>query len=319
LPASCFFIVLAKEMQRYILKRLIQAVVTLFIMSILVFFLVRLTGNPIVFLIGDYATSEDIARITKEYGLDRPLPEQYRIFLFKALRGDLGRSVFGDQSPVLDKILERLPASLELAGIALLISVLVGLPLGVIAATKKGSFLDTSARVLSLLGQSVPPFWLGIVLMYIFAVWLHLLPTSGYCGIKCFILPAITMSTVCVAAITRLTRSSMLDVLNCEYIKLARIKGLSEKVVIWKHVLRNSLIPVVTFVGQFLPTMITGALVIETVFAWPGIGRLAYEAAMQNNYPVLQGVVLFITLLFVLLNLGVDILYAYLDPRIRYT
>jgi peptide/nickel transport system permease protein len=155
--------------------------------------------------------------------------------------------------------------------------------------------------------------------MYIFAVWLGLLPTSGYGGIKYFILPAITMSTVCVAAITRLTRSSMLDVLNCEYIKLARIKGLSERVVIWKHVLRNSLIPVVTFIGQFLPTMITGALVIETVFSWPGIGRLAYEAAMQRDFPVLQGVVLFITILFVLLNLGVDILYAYLDPRIRYT
>jgi peptide/nickel transport system permease protein len=306
-------------MQRYIFKRLILAVVTLFLMSILVFLLVRLAGNPAVYLLPEYATEEDLARITKELGLDRPLPEQYRIFLFNALRGDLGRSIYGAQSPVLETILQRLPASLELASIALLISVLVGLPLGVLAATKKGSFLDTSARVLSLLGQSAPPFWLGIVLMYIFAVWLGLLPTSGYGGIKYFILPAITMSTVCVAAITRLTRSSMLDVLNCEYIKLARIKGLSERVVIWKHVLRNSLIPVVTFIGQFLPTMITGALVIETVFSWPGIGRLAYDAAVQSNYPVLQGVVLFITLLFVLLNLGVDILYAYLDPRIRYT
>jgi peptide/nickel transport system permease protein len=317
LPASCLFIV--EEMQRYILKRLIQAVVTVLLMSILVFLLVRLTGNPAIYLITEYATDEDIARITKELGLDRPLPVQYRIFLFNALRGDFGNSVKGAQDPVFGIILERLPASLELAGIALLISVLVGLPLGVIAATKKGSSLDTSARVLSLLGQSVPPFWLGIVLMYIFAVWLHLLPTSGWGGIKYFILPAITMSTVLVAAITRLTRSSMLDVLNCEYIKLARIKGLSERVVIWKHVLRNSLIPVVTFVGQFLPTMITGALVIETVFSWPGIGRLAYESAISHDYPVLQAVVLFITLLFVLLNLGVDILYAYLDPRIRYT
>jgi peptide/nickel transport system permease protein len=317
LPASC--LLLAKEMQRYILKRLILAVVTLFLMSVLVFLLVRLTGNPAVYLLPEYATEEDLALITKELGLDRPLPEQYGIFLFNALKGDLGRSIYGAHTPVLETILQRLPASLELAGIALLISVLVGLPLGVLAGTKKGSFLDTSARVLSLLGQSAPPFWLGLVLMYIFAVWLGLLPTSGYGGIKYFILPAITMSTICVAAITRLTRSSMLDVLNAEYIKLARIKGLSERVVIWKHVLRNSLIPVVTFVGQFLPTMITGALVIETVFSWPGMGRLAYDAAVQSNYPVLQGVVLFITLLFVLLNLGVDILYAYLDPRIRYT
>lgn len=288
-------------------------------MSILVFLLVRLTGNPAVYLVSEYATDEDIARITEQLGLNKPLLVQYRIFLFNALRGDLGRSVMGDQAPVLEKILQRLPASLQLASIALLISVLVGLPLGVLAARKKGSGLDTSARVISLLGQSVPPFWLGIVLMYVFAVWLGLLPTSGYGGIKYFVLPAITMSTVLVAAITRLTRSSMLDVLNAEYIKLARIKGLSERVVVWKHVLRNSLIPVVTFIGQFLPTMITGALVIETVFSWPGIGRLAYEAALQSDYPVLQGVVLFITLLFVLLNLGVDILYAYLDPRIRYT
>jgi peptide/nickel transport system permease protein len=306
-------------MQRYILNRLIQAVLTLLLMSILVFLLVRLTGNPAVYLVSEYATDEDIARITEQLGLNKPLLVQYRIFLFNALRGDLGRSVMGDQAPVLEKILQRLPASLQLASIALLISVLVGLPLGVLAARKKGSGLDTSARVISLLGQSVPPFWLGIVLMYVFAVWLGLLPTSGYGGIKYFVLPAITMSTVLVAAITRLTRSSMLDVLNAEYIKLARIKGLSERVVVWKHVLRNSLIPVVTFIGQFLPTMITGALVIETVFSWPGIGRLAYEAALQSDYPVLQGVVLFITLLFVLLNLGVDILYAYLDPRIRYT
>jgi peptide/nickel transport system permease protein len=306
-------------MQRYILKRLIQALVTLLVMSILVFILVRLTGNPAVYLLSPYATQEDIARITQQLGLDRPLPEQYRIFLFDALRGDLGRSISGAHDPVLEVILQRLPASLELAGVAVLISVLVGLPLGVLAATKKGSSLDTSARVLSLLGQSVPPFWLGIVLMYIFAVWLHLLPAAGYGDIRYLILPAITMSTVVVAAITRLTRSSMLDVLNNEYIKLARIKGLSERVVIWKHVLRNSLIPVVTFVGQFLPTMITGAIVIETVFAWPGIGRLAYEAALQSNYPVLQGVVLFIAILFISLNLVVDILYAYLDPRIRYT
>jgi len=270
-------------------------------------------------MISEYDTAEDIARITEQLGLDRPLPEQYRIFLSNALKGDLGRSVTGDRKPAVEIVLSRLPASLQLAGVALLVSVLVGLPLGVLAARRKGSFFDTSARVLALLGQSVPPFWLGIVLMYAFAIWLPLLPTSGFGGIKYFILPAITMSTVTVAAITRLTRSSMLDVLNLEYIKLARIKGLSERVVIWKHVLRNSLIPVVTFIGQFLPIMITGAMVIETVFSWPGIGRLAFEAAMYRDFPVLQAVVLFVTLLFVFCSLVVDILYAYLDPRIRYT
>ena len=306
-------------MQRYILKRLIQAVITVLLMTIIVFLLSRLTGNPATLMISEYDTAEDIARITERLGLDRPLPEQYRIFLSNALKGDLGRSVTGDRKPAVEIVLSRLPASLQLAGVALLVSVLVGLPLGVLAARRKGSFLDTSARVIALLGQSVPPFWLGIILMYVFAVWLRLLPTSGFGGIRYFILPAITMSTVTVAAITRLTRSSMLDVLNLEYIKLARIKGLSERVVIWKHVLRNSLIPVVTFIGQFLPTMITGAMVIETVFSWPGIGRLAYEAAMYRDFPVLQAVVLFVTFLFVFLNLGVDILYAYLDPRIRYT
>jgi peptide/nickel transport system permease protein len=306
-------------MQRYILKRLVQAVITVFLMTIIVFLLSRLTGNPATLMISEYDTAEDIARITEELGLDRPLPEQYGIFLSNALKGDLGRSVTGDRKPAVEIILSRLPASLQLAGVALLISVLVGLPLGVLAARRKGSFLDTSARVLALLGQSVPPFWLGIILMYVFAVWLRLLPTSGFGGIKYFILPAITMSTVIVAAVTRLTRSSMLDVLNLEYIKLARIKGLSERIVIWKHVLRNSLIPVVTFIGQFLPIMITGAMVIETVFSWPGIGRLAYEAAMMRDYPVLQAVVLFVTLLFVFCSLVVDILYAYLDPRIRYT
>jgi peptide/nickel transport system permease protein len=306
-------------MQRYILKRLIQAVITVFLMTIIVFLLSRLTGNPALLMVGDYATDEDIARVTKELGLDRPLPEQYGIFLSDALKGDLGRSVTGARKPALEIVLSRLPASLKLAGVALLISVLVGLPLGVLAARRKGSSWDTSARVLALLGQSVPPFWLGIILMYIFAVWLRLLPTSGFGGIRYFILPAITMSTVIVAAVTRLTRSSMLDVLNLEYIKLARIKGLSERIVIWKHVLRNSLIPVVTFIGQFLPIMITGAMVIETVFSWPGIGRLAWEAAMMRDYPVLQAVVLFITLLFVFCSLVVDILYAYLDPRIRYT
>jgi peptide/nickel transport system permease protein len=306
-------------MQRYILKRLVQAVITVFLMTIIVFLLSRLTGNPATLMISEYDTAEDIARITEELGLDRPLPEQYGIFLSNALKGDLGRSVTGDRKPAVEIILSRLPASLQLAGVALLISVLVGLPLGVLAARRKGSFLDTSARVLALLGQSVPPFWLGIILMYVFAVWLRLLPTSGFGGIKYFILPAITMSTVIVAAVTRLTRSSMLDVLNLEYIKLARIKGLSERIVIWKHVLRNSLIPVVTFIGQFLPIMITGAMVIETVFSWPGIGRLAYEAAMFRDFPVLQAVVLFVTLLFVFCSLVVDILYAYLDPRIRYT
>jgi peptide/nickel transport system permease protein len=179
--------------------------------------------------------------------------------------------------------------------------------------------LDALARLLALLGQSLPAFWLGIVLMYFFSVKLRLLPTSGYGGIRHFILPAATMGLFTVAAVTRLTRSSMLEVLDSEYIKLARIKGVSETIVIWKHALRNSLMPVITFMGTFFATMITGAVVIETVFSWPGIGRLAYESILNRDFPVMQGVILFMTTLYILANLIVDVLYAWVDPRIRYT
>lgn len=201
---------------------------------------------------------------------------------------------------------------------ALLISFLIGVPLGVVAATHRGKTLDFAARLVALIGQSVPIFWLGIMLMYLFSVRLHLLPTSGYGTTAHFVLPAATMSLFTIAAVTRLVRASMVDILNAEYIKLARIKGLPESVVIWKHALRNSLIPVLTFMGSFFANMITGAVVIETVFAWPGIGRLAYEAILNRDFPVIQAVVLFMTALFIGANLVVDLLYAWVDPRIRY-
>jgi peptide/nickel transport system permease protein len=270
-------------------------------------------------LLSQYSTEEDRVRITEQLGLNKPVVEQYGIFIFNALKGDLGKSVAGDNRPALALILERFPASLKLALVALIISILIGIPLGVLSAVKRGSFLDASARLLALLGQSLPAFWLGIVLMYFFSVKLRLLPTSGYGGVRYFILPAATMGLFTVAAVTRLTRSSMLEVLDSEYIKLARIKGVSETIVIWKHALRNSLMPVITFMGTFFATMITGAVVIETVFSWPGIGRLAYESILNRDFPVMQGVILFMTTLYILANLIVDILYAWVDPRIRYT
>ena len=306
-------------MQRYISRRLIQMVIALFLMSVIVFLLGRLTGDPVSMLLSQYSTEEDRVRITEELGLTKPILEQYGIFIFNALKGDLGKSVAGDNRPALTLILERFPASLKLALVALIISILVGIPLGVLSAVKRGSFLDASARLLALLGQSLPAFWLGIVLMYFFSVKLRLLPTSGYGGIRYFILPAATMGLFTVAAVTRLTRSSMLEVLDSEYIKLARIKGVSEAIVIWKHALRNSLLPVITFMGTFFATMITGAVVIETVFSWPGIGRLAYESILNRDFPVMQAVILFMTTLYILANLIVDILYAWVDPRIRYT
>jgi len=294
-------------------------IIALFLMSLIVFLLGRLSGDPVSMLLSQYSTEEDRVRIAEQLGLNKPVVEQYGIFIFNALKGDLGKSVAGDNRPALALILERFPASLKLALVALIISILIGIPLGVLSAVKRGSFLDASARLVALLGQSLPAFWLGIVLMYFFSVKLRLLPTSGYGGIQHFILPAATMGLFTVAAVTRLTRSSMLEVLDSEYIKLARIKGVSEAIVIWKHALRNSLLPVITFMGTFFATMITGAVVIETVFSWPGIGRLAYESILNRDFPVMQAVILFMTTLYILANLVVDVLYAWVDPRIRYT
>lgn len=306
-------------MQRYIVRRLLQAVITLFLVSVIVFILGRLTGDPVALLLTEYSTEEDKILITKQLGLDKPLTEQYAIFIGNALRGDLGRSIRGERAPALELVLERLPATVKLAAIAVLVSFLIGLPLGVITAVKKGSFLDTIFRILALLGQAAPVFWLGIVAMYVFSVQLGLLPTSGYGKPEQFVLPVFTMSCFMIAAFLRLTRSGMSEALDSEYIKLARIKGLSETIVIWKHALRNSLIPVITYMGTIFGRMVTGTVVVETIFAWPGIGRLAYESVMLRDFPVLQAVVLFMAAAFLSINLVVDVLYAYIDPRIRYS
>lgn len=306
-------------MERYIVKRLVQSVFVLLFISIMVFLLGRLTGDPVSLLLTEYSTEEDKVRLTQQLGLDKPLPLQYAIFLGNALKGDLGRSIRGDRSPASELILERVPATLELAGIALLITLIFGIPLGVLSALKKGSLLDISARVFALLGQAAPVFWIAIVAMYVFSVELNLLPSSGYGKLQHYVLPSFSMGLYQVAAVTRLTRSSMLDALRSEYIKLARIKGLSSKIVIWKHALRNSLIPVLTFLGTIFGRTITGAVIVETVFAWPGVGRLAFQSVMERDFPVVQAVVLFMSAMFMLVNLVVDVLYAYVDPRIRYT
>jgi peptide/nickel transport system permease protein len=306
-------------MQRYIVRRLLQAVITLFLVSVIVFILGRLTGDPVALLLTEYSTLEDKERLTKQLGLDKPLTEQYAIFIGNALRGDLGRSIRGDRAPALELVLERLPATVKLATSAVLVSFLIGLPLGVMAAVKKGSFLDTITRILALIGQAAPVFWLGIVAMYLFSVQLGWLPTSGYGEPEQFILPVFAMSCFMVAAFLRLTRAGMLEALESEYVKLARIKGLSESVVIWKHALRNSLIPVITYMGTIFGRMVTGTVVVETIFAWPGIGRLAFESVMLRDFPVLQAVVLFMAAAFLSINLIVDVLYAYIDPRIRYS
>jgi len=306
-------------MERYIVRRLIQTVIVLVIISMMVFMMSRLTGNPVTLLLTEYSTEEDKVRLTKQLGLDKPLPQQYAIFLIDAIRGDLGRSIRGDRSPALKLILERLPASLELAVVSIVITLVFGLPLGVISALKKGSLTDASARVMALLGQSAPVFWIAIVAMYVFSVQLNLLPSSGYGRLQHYVLPAFSMGLFQVAAVTRLTRSGMLEALGSEYIKLARIKGLGEQTVIWKHALRNSLIPILTFMSTIFGRAITGAVIVETIFAWPGVGRLAFQAVMERDYPVVQAFVLFMASMFLFVNLVVDVLYAYIDPRIRYT
>jgi peptide/nickel transport system permease protein len=304
-------------MRRLILARLGEAVVSLLLMSVVVFFLVRLTGDPVAVLLGDSATEADRLALVAELGLDRSLPEQYLIFLGDMLRGDLGRSISGDQSPALDLVLQRLPYSLLLALAALVITMSLGAPLGVAAAMFRGGPIDNAARMAALLGQSIPPFWLGLVLIYVFAVTLEWLPTSGFGGFANIILPAVTMALFSLAAVVRLIRSSMIEQLTSEYVKLARAKGLSETRVVWGHAFRNGVFPVITFMGSFFATMITGAVVIETVFSWPGVGRLALDSILRRDFPVIQAVVLVITTLYIVANLIVDLLYAWLDPRIR--
>jgi peptide/nickel transport system permease protein len=304
-------------MQRYIVRRVGQSLIALFILSILIFGMVRLTGDPTLLMLPEDATAADMAQLQHALGLDRPVPVQYWVFLTKALQGDFGRSIKG-KIPVIDIIKERLPHSARLGGASLIVTLLIALPLGVLAAVHKGSMLDTFAQVVAVLGQSMPMFWVGIVLIQVFAVYLRLLPSGGTGTWAHYVLPAFTLGWWLVAGIMRLLRSSMLEVLDSEFIKLARIKGLTETKIIWKHALRNSLIPVVTFGGIYMAVLITAAILVETVFAWPGVGRLVYESIVFRDFPVVQAVVLMTAGFVILTSLMVDILYAYLDPRIRY-
>ena len=304
-------------MTRLILGRLAEALAALLLMSLAIFLLSRVTGDPVALLLGDGATAEDRDLLIAQLRLDRPLWEQYLSFLGNALTGDFGQSVAAGRRDALELVLDRLPASLSLAAVALGFTLVTGIAMGVVAAITRGSAVDVFVRIVALLGQSVPAFWLGIVLIYVVAVHWGWLPTSGYGTPAHYILPALTMGTFTLAAVTRLVRASMLDALGSEYIKLARIKGLPEATVILKHALSNSLIPVVTFMGAFFATMITGAVVVETVFAWPGIGRLAYESIVSRDFPVIQTVVLVITACFILANFCVDMLYLAIDPRMR--
>jgi peptide/nickel transport system permease protein len=287
-------------------------------MSLVVFGLTRLSGNPMDVLLPFEAGPQEFAAVAHHWGLDKPLYTQYWVFLRNALHGDFGQSWMWQGNTVIDLVLERLPATLELAGLALAISALLALPIGVIAAVMKDSPVDSLAKIIALLGQSLPAFWLGIVLMWIFAVQLGWLPPSGREGLQSIILPAITLGWFQVAAVMRLVRSSMLDVLDSEFVKLARIKGLSEWKVVWKHCLRNAAIAPLTYFGITAGVLMTGSVVTETVFSWPGIGLLVVDAVRARDFHVVQAIILVFAAIFIFTNLVVDVLYAYLDPRIRY-
>jgi peptide/nickel transport system permease protein len=305
-------------MRSFIVRRLAQAVLVVFGVSLVVFFVIRLSGDPAYLMLPPTATEEDRARFARQLGLDRPLHVQYGVFLQRGLQGDFGQSLRYSQ-PALPLVLERLPATLELTLAALVVSLVVAIPAGVISAVRRNSPTDTLTMLGALFGQSMPVFWLGIMLILLFSVRLEVFPTSGRGTLAHLVLPAVTLGLYSTARVTRLVRAGMLEVIGQEYIRTAWAKGLADRVVIYKHALRNTLIPVVTVVGLELGTLLGGAVITETVFAWPGVGRLAVTAIFQRDYPVVQAAVCVTALIFVVSNLLVDIVYGWLDPRIRYT
>jgi ABC-type dipeptide/oligopeptide/nickel transport system permease component len=303
-------------MKQYIARRAGYALLSLFLLSLTIFFFVRVTGDPAALLVEPGASPGDIAAIHHQFGLDRPLWVQYGIFMTSLLHGDLGQS-FYYQVPVMGLYLTRLPNSLELAAVAMAFSLLIGIPSGILAAVRVGRFWDSAGKLFALLGLSMPSFWIGLLMILLFSVYLGWLPSSGAGSPAHIIMPAFALGWYFAATHMRLTRSSMLEVLGSEYVKLARIKGLPQSLVVAKHAFKNALIPVLTLAGINLVIMVNVAVVVETVFAWPGIGRLLYEGIAFRDFPIVQGVVLMGGAMIVMVNLCVDILYAVIDPRIR--
>ena len=303
-------------MKRFITTRLGYSVLSLFLLSLTIFFFVRVTGDPATLLVEPGASQADIDAIRQQFGLDRPLWVQYGVFMASLAHGDLGQS-FYYRTPVLELYLSRLPNSLLLAVVAMGLSLLIGIPSGILASVRVGRFWDSAGKMFALLGLSLPSFWVGLVLILVFSVYLGWLPSSGSGTPLHLIMPAFALGWYFAAAHMRLTRSSMLEVLGSEYVKLARLKGLPESLVIAKHAFKNALIPVLTLAGINLVIMVNVAVVVETVFAWPGIGRLLYEGISFRDFPVVQGVVLMGGAKIVIVNFFVDVLYAVIDPRIR--
>ena len=332
-------------MVAFALRRVLETVPVLIGVSVVVFLVLRfIPGDPAIVLLGERATPQNVARLREQLGLNEPWSVQYWRFVQGLSRGDAGRSVRSNR-PVLEEARARLPASIELTVAALLVACVLGIGAGIVSATLRGSAADHASRVLSLAGISIPIFWLGLVLIWIFAVQLRWLPpdgrldadtrytpTTGFIfvdallqrrpelavnGLRHLILPAIALSTVPMAIIARMTRSSMLEVMRADHVRTARSKGLPERTVTWRHAFKNAALPIITVVGLQVGFLLSGAILTETIFAWPGIGRWIYESILNRDYPVVQGMTLLVAVIFVLVNLVVDVLYAALDPRIR--
>ena len=313
-------------MGAYILRRLVEMIPVLFLVSLMVFSIIHLTpGDPALLILGEEVTPEKLTALRHQLGLDQPIPVQYGLWLSNVLRGDLGRSV-RTQQPVLEAIVQRLPPTVELTLFATVISLSVAIPAGIISAARRNSASDMASTVLALLGISMPNFFLAILLIFVFALKLRWLPPIGYTplnqdvigNIKGMMLPGLTLGAATAALISRQTRSSLLEVLNQDYIRTARAKGLADRAVILSHGLKNAMIPVATVIGLQVGALLGGAIVTETIFVLPGVGRLVVDSIFSRDFPVVQGAVLFLALVYLFANLVVDILYVFLDPRIRY-
>ena len=303
-------------MLRLILMRLIQVPLVILAVSLLVFVFLNASGDPVLLLLPFDASPEDVEEMRKALGLDKPLMVRYGIFLWDAIQGDFGVSLRSHQ-PALSIVLDALPATIELALAAMLVATVISIPLGITAAVKRGGTIDMTATVVSVLGQSMPVFWLGILLIMLFSVTLHWFPVSGRGGISSLILPAVTLGWYMNALMTRMTRTAMLEVLSEPYILTARAKGLPERLVIMKHAFRNARVPIITIWGLQAGTMLTGKVVTETVFSWPGLGRASIYAVAGRDYPVVLASIALFTLIFVTINLVIDLAYFVFDPRIR--
>jgi len=305
-------------MRTYVLRRLAQSALTLLGVSVLVFVILRvLPGDPARMLLPDGAPESAVAELNRQLGLREPLVVQYGLFLGSVARGDFGQS-FQYRAPALRVVLERLPATVHLTLAAMLITIAAGVPLGIFTAVRRGTRYDVAGTIVAVLGQSLPNFWLGIMLILLFGVALRWLPTSGFAGWTSLVLPAVTLAAFPTALVARLTRSSMLEILNRDYIRTGRAKGLAERRVVFRHALRNAAIPVLTVIGLQIGALLGGAVITESIFAWPGMGKLIVDAIFFRDFPVVQTVLILSATVFVVINLAVDLLYTVIDPRIRY-